>query len=350
MIVAITKRPGEHEVLELKELLGNRGIVENVVVRGDGCSVLSVTGGESLVQTLESSPLVSRVMTITGPWGMVAKEHASDVAPMNAVPGCSFGGTQFSVLAGPCSVEGHQQLLSVAQSVKESGAVGLRGGAFKPRTSPYAFQGLGHQGLEHLAAVRQQTGLSVVTEVMSAGEVERVAAAADMLQIGSRNVQNYRLLEAVGRCDTPVLLKRGMMSTIDEFLGSAEYIYARGNENIVLCERGIRSFEPRLRNTLDLGAVALLKRLTHLPVIVDPSHGTGLSELVAPLAKAALAMGADGLMLEVHSRPEIAKSDGRQSLSVSEFATLMTELAPLAQVLGRTLGSPMTAGHSVSGG
>ena len=255
----------------------------------------------------------------------------------------SIGGDHFVVMAGPCAVESRELLFAAADAVASSGATMLRGGAFKPRTSPDSFQGLGAEGLSLLAEAAQRSGLGVVTEVMDPRDVALVASTASLLQIGSRNVQNFRLLEAVGRSDKPVLLKRGMMSTIDEFLGAAEYIFVRGNENIVLCERGIRGFEPRMRNTLDLASVALLKRLTHLPVIVDPSHGTGLSELVPALARAALAVGADGIMTEVHPRPEAARSDGRQSLSIVEFAQLMKELAPLARVMGRPLASSAEA-------
>ena len=299
MIVAITKRPGKAAADQVIDLAGTMGVVENVVTRGDGCQVLSFRGTEALIEALDRSELVDRVLNVVGHWGMVARENNLH-GPKVQVADYVFDGKFFPIFAGPCSVENHEQLVGIAKSVKSSGAIGLRGGAFKPRTSPYTFQGLGPEGLAHLAATRRETGLPVVTEVMAPEDVELVAASADMLQIGSRNIQNYRLLEAVGRVKTPVLLKRGMMSTIDEFLGAAEYIFARGNENIVLCERGIRSFEPRMRNTLDLASVALLKQLTHLPVLVDPSHGTGLSELVSPMAKAALAMGADGLLLEVH--------------------------------------------------
>ena len=342
MIVVVTKTSDEAVVEALTSLAGTQGVLENVVKRGDGCRVLSFRGGDSLVERFETCPEVSRVVVMTGPWGMIGKSGNEGTRGVS-VGQVSFGGGQFPVIAGPCSVEGLEQLQSIAQSAKESGAVGLRGGAFKPRTSPYAFQGLGSTGLDYLATAGKNSGLMVVTEVMSPEEVPLVAQSADMLQVGSRNVQNFRLLEAIGRTQTPVLLKRGLMSTVDEFLGAAEYIFMRGNENIVLCERGIRSFEPRMRNTLDLAAVALLKQLTHLPVIVDPSHGTGLSELVGPMSKAAVAVGADGLMIEIHPRPELALSDGRQSLSLEEFGQLMKELAPIAQIMGRSLPGPMTS-------
>lgn len=345
MIVVITKNLGADVPDHLNKLVGSQGVLENVVQRGDGRFVVSFQGSDSLIESLSNSPLVDRVHSIKGPWGLIARD-GKETSVVELGPNLQFGGSQFPVIAGPCSVENDTILGQIAESIKESGAAGLRGGAFKPRTSPYAFQGLGQPGLEMLARASRSFSLPVITEVMGPDEVEGVAAQADMLQIGSRNIQNFRLLEAVGRVNTPVLLKRGMMSTVDEFLGAAEYIYMRGNENVVLCERGIRSFEPRMRNTLDLGAVALLKQLTHLPVIVDPSHGTGLSELVTPMSRAAVAVGADGLMLEVHPRPELAKTDGRQTLNFAEFAALMQELEPLALAMGRTLRDSKAASAS----
>jgi 3-deoxy-7-phosphoheptulonate synthase len=240
-------------------------------------------------------------------------------------------------MAGPCSVESRTQMLETAQAVKEAGARLLRGGAYKPRTSPYAFQGMGLKGLELLAEAREVTGLKVVTEVMTPEAVPLVSQYADILQIGARNMQNYGLLNAVGRTQRPVLLKRGMMSTIQELLMSAEYIMSNGNYRVMLCERGIRTFEPMTRNTFDLNAVPLLKQLSHLPVIADPSHGTGRWDLVAPMAKASIACGADGLIIEVHPHPEVAVSDGAQSLKPEKFGQLMRELKPLAEALGREL-------------
>jgi 3-deoxy-7-phosphoheptulonate synthase len=240
-------------------------------------------------------------------------------------------------MAGPCSVESWDQLLAVAEGVKAAGAHVLRGGAFKPRTSPYAFQGLEEEGLRLLAGARKATGLPIVTEVLEPDKVGLVAEYADVLQIGARNVQNFSLLREVGQCGKPVLLKRGMSTTIKEFLLSAEYILAGGNADVILCERGIRTFETTTRFTLDLNAVPVIKKLSHLPVVVDPSHGTGHWEYVAPMAKAGLACGADGLLIEVHNRPEEALSDGPQSLKPDKFARLMGELRVLAGVLGRTL-------------
>jgi 3-deoxy-7-phosphoheptulonate synthase len=253
------------------------------------------------------------------------------------VKGIKFGSAEVVIIAGPCSVENREQMMETAKAVRSAGGVILRGGAFKPRSSPYNFQGLGEEGLKLLQETRSETGLPVVTEVMDTRMVELVAGYADILQIGSRNMQNYPLLKEVGMLRKPVLLKRGMMSTIEEFLLAAEYILNQGNEQVILCERGIRTFETTTRNTLDLGAVPMLKHLTHLPVIVDPSHGTGHRWMVPPMAKAAVAAGADGLIMEVHYKPEEALCDGHQSLSPDEFARLMTDLKKIAQAVGRDI-------------
>ena len=256
------------------------------------------------------------------------------------IGGVQVGGSEIVVIAGPCAVESREQLFETARAVKASGARILRGGAFKPRSSPYNFQGLGEEGLKLLANIRKETGMPVVTEVMDTRQVDLVASYADMIQIGSRNMQNYPLLKEAGMCRKPVLLKRGMMATIEEYLLAAEYILNQGNEQVILCERGIRTFETTTRNTLDLSAVPMLKRLTHLPVIVDPSHGTGLRWMVPSMAKAAVAVGADGLIIEVHYKPEEAICDGYQSLSPNEFAQLMTDLKKIAQALGREISLP----------
>jgi len=256
------------------------------------------------------------------------------VVNINGIP---IGSSSVVIIAGPCSVESHEQLLETAKEVKKAGGVLLRGGAFKPRSSPYNFQGLGKEGIKMLTEMRKATGLPFVTEVMDTRMVEFVAENSDMLQIGSRNMHNYPLLKEVGKLRKPVLLKRGMMATIEEFLLSAEYILNEGNEQVVLCERGIRTFEPTTRNTLDLSAVPMLKHLTHLPVIVDPSHGTGHRWMVPVMAKAAVAAGADGLILEVHFKPEEALCDGFQSLNPDEFSRLMAELKKIAQAVGRDI-------------
>jgi 3-deoxy-7-phosphoheptulonate synthase len=251
--------------------------------------------------------------------------------------GVQVGGSEIVVIAGPCAVESREQLFETARSVKSGGARILRGGAFKPRSSPYNFQGLGEEGLKLLGIIRKETGLPVVTEVMDTRQVELVASYADMIQIGSRNMQNYPLLKEAGMCRKPVLLKRGMMATIEEFLLAAEYILNQGYEQVILCERGIRTFETSTRNTLDLSAVPMLKRLSHLPVIVDPSHGTGLRWMVPAMAKAAVAAGADGIIVEVHYKPEEAICDGPQSLNLNEFTQLMTDLKKIARAIGREI-------------
>ena len=253
------------------------------------------------------------------------------------IGGVEVGGSEIVVIAGPCAVESQEQLFNTARSVQKGGARILRGGAFKPRSSPYSFQGMGEEGLKLLSAIRKETGLLVVTEVMDTRQVELVASYADMLQIGSRNMQNYPLLKEAGMCRIPVLLKRGMMATIEEFLLAAEYILNQGNEQVILCERGIRTFETSTRNTLDLSAVPMLKRLSHLPVIIDPSHGTGLRWMVPAMAKAAVAVGADGLIIEVHYKPEEALCDGQQSLSLNEFTQMMTDLRKIAIAVGREI-------------
>jgi 3-deoxy-7-phosphoheptulonate synthase len=253
------------------------------------------------------------------------------------VNGVEVGGEAIVVMAGPCAVESEEQLAETARLVSSAGATLLRGGAFKPRTSPYSFQGLGVQGLEMLARAREATGLSVVSEVMDTRQVETVSRYADMLQIGSRNMQNFPLLKEAGNSSMPILLKRGMMATIDEYLHAAEYVLSHGNPNIILCERGIRTFETSTRYTLDLNAIPILKERTHLPVIVDPSHGTGLRSLVPTMAKASIAAGADGLLMEVHHHPEEALCDGSQSLFPEQFATLMRDLEKIAAAVGRSI-------------
>ena len=257
--------------------------------------------------------------------------------------GVNVGGSEVVIIAGPCAVESREQLFKTARSVRKSGAHILRGGAFKPRSSPYSFQGMGEEGLKLLFEIRKETGMPVVTEVMDTRQVEMVSQYTDMIQIGSRNMQNYPLLKEAGLCRKPVLLKRGMMATIEEYLWAAEYILNQGNDQVILCERGIRTFETSTRNTLDLSAVPVLKRLTHLPVIVDPSHGTGVRWMVPSMAKAAVAVGADGLIMEVHYNPDGALCDGYQSLSLDEFDNLMCDLKKIAIAVGREILTPDTA-------
>jgi len=266
----------------------------------------------------------------------VSRKSHNDETIVN-INGVHVGGSEIVIIAGPCAVESREQLFETARSVSASGANILRGGAFKPRSSPYSFQGMGEDGLKLLWMISKETGLPMVTEVMDTRQVELVASYADMLQIGSRNMQNFPLLKEAGLCRKPILLKRGMMSTIEEFLLAAEYILSQGNDQVILCERGIRTFETSTRNTLDLSAVPMLKRLTHLPVIVDPSHGTGIRWMVPAMAKAAVAVGADGLIMEVHYNPESALCDGNQSLSLDEFYMLMTDLKKIANAVGRDI-------------
>jgi 3-deoxy-7-phosphoheptulonate synthase len=281
-------------------------------------------------------PGVVDAIPVSKPYKMVGLEwHPSRTVV--SVGAASFGGPEFVVAAGPCAVESADQVLTAARGVRAAGALLLRGGAYKPRTSPYAFRGLGTTGLELLATARELTGLPVVTEVLTPGEVEVVARWADMLQVGTRNAQNFALLEAVGQAGKPVLLKRGMSNTIEEWLLSAEYVLSQGNPDVVLCERGIRSFETATRNTLDLSAVPMVRSLSHLPIVVDPSHATGHRHLVGPMALAALACGADGLLIEVHPDPDEALSDGAQSLTLEQFGSLMAELRRIAPVVGREM-------------
>ena len=324
--------------------------IANVTARIEqlGCRVHLSEGAERTIigvigngRPLDHEPIermtgVERTVPILRPFKLASCEfHPQDTVV--SVNGIEIGGRQVVVMAGPCAVESRDQLLETARAVKEAGAQVLRGGAFKPRTSPYSFQGLGEKGLRLLAEAREETGLAVVTEVMDPHKVPLVTTYADILQIGARNMQNYALLHAVGEAQRPVLLKRGMMSTIEELLMAAEYILSHGNGRVILCERGIRTFEQYTRNTLDISAVPLLKQLSHLPVIVDPSHGTGKWELVEPLSRAAVAAGADGLIIEVHPHPEKALSDGAQSLKPARFAALMRGLRPVAEAVGRTL-------------
>ncbi len=279
---------------------------------------------------------VDRVVPISRPFKLASREFSpqDSIFPLN---GLDISPGQIVIIAGPCSVESREQILEVAHAVKEAGAHALRGGAFKPRTSPYSFQGLGEEGLKYLAEARQQTGLPIVTEVMAPEQVLLVARYADMLQIGARNMQNYALLKAVGLSDRSVLLKRGLSASIEELLMAAEYILSKGNRRVVLCERGIRTFETATRNTTDINAIPVLKAQTHLPVVLDPSHGTGHWEYVTAIARAAVAAGADGLIVEVHPDPDVAVSDGGQSLKPERFAEMVAQVAGIAGILGKEL-------------
>ena len=279
---------------------------------------------------------VEKVMRVQEPFKRANRAFHPEDSIVN-VAGVPIGGKKIQVIAGPCSVESIEQITAVAQDVKASGATLLRGGAFKPRTSPYSFQGLKELGLDYLKAAREATGLPIVTEIMSADKLERFVEDVDLIQVGARNMQNFELLKELGKTNKPILLKRGLAATIEEWIMSAEYIMAGGNDNVILCERGIRTFEHYTRNTLDLSAIPAVKKLSHLPVVVDPSHAAGLWWMVEPLAKAAVAVGADGLLIEVHNNPECALCDGAQSLKPARFAKLMGELKGIAQIVGREL-------------
>ncbi|HWP34211.1 MAG TPA: 3-deoxy-7-phosphoheptulonate synthase [Thermodesulfobacteriota bacterium] len=337
IIVMKPDHQGEEDIARVVQRLEALGYRVHVS-RGTERTIIGAIGDEALLraQPLDALPGVERVVPILKPYKLASREFKPEdtVIPVN---GAAIGGRTVQVIAGPCSVESRGMLLELAHAVKEAGAKFLRGGAFKPRTSPYSFQGLGEKGLEYLAEAREATGLRVVTELMDAADLPLVLRYTDVIQIGARNMQNFRLLSAVGRVRKPVMLKRGFSATIHEFLLAAEYIMTEGNREVFLCERGIRTFETATRNTLDLSAVPLLKEETHLPVIVDPSHATGKWSLVEPLARAAVAAGADGVMIEVHAKPEEALCDGPQALKPERLYRLVKELRQVAAVIGRDL-------------
>lgn len=305
-------------------------------IRGEERTIIGVVGDDRPFdrRIFEAYECVERTVPVLQPYKLASRDYHPYTTPV-ALNGHKMGEDEIHIIAGPCSVEDRTQLLEVAHAVKEAGAAGLRGGAFKPRTSPYAFQGLGEQGLRILAEAREQTGLPIVTEVMAPELVPLVAEYADVLQIGARNMQNYDLLKAAGRTNRSVLLKRGLSATINELLMSAEYVLSEGNAQVMLCERGIRTFETATRNTTDINAIPVLKSLTHLPVILDPSHSTGKWQFVTAIARAAVAAGADGLIVEVHSHPEKAVSDGAQSLTPERFAEMVRQVRAVAQAVGR---------------
>jgi 3-deoxy-7-phosphoheptulonate synthase len=310
------------------------------VIQGTERTVIGAVGssrGKEKLQAMENMPGVENVMPILQPYKLASLEVKPEKTVIPVRNGTSVGGRSVVVIAGPCAVESEEQLIETAKAVKAAGATMLRGGAFKPRTSPYSFQGMEEEGLILLRNARDETGLPIVTEVMKPSDIDIICKYADVLQVGARNVQNFALLKELGKIDKPVLLKRGMMTTIEEFLMSAEYILSAGNSKVILCERGIRTFETATRNTLDLSCVPLLRLRTHLPVVVDPSHGTGHWKLVAPMSYAAIAAGADGLLIEVHPHPEHAVSDGIQSLKPDKFAAMMATLARFAEAADRCL-------------
>jgi 3-deoxy-7-phosphoheptulonate synthase len=293
---------------------------------------------------LEGLPGVQEVIHVSKPYKQVSREWKSESTVVHLPGGVNVGGPDVVAMAGPCSVESERQILDAARAVREAGAVILRGGAFKPRTSPYAFQGMGRPGLKLLAKAREETGLLICTEAMDPDGVGWVSEVADIVQLGARNMQNYSLLKAAGRAGKPVLLKRGISATLTELLLSAEYILAEGNHDVILCERGVRGFDPATRNILDLTAIPMTHKLSHLPIVADPSHGTGLRDQVIPMARAAVAAGADGIIVEVHPDPTKAMSDGAQSLYPQQFAQLMREVRVIAEVVGRRIAEPVPVG------
>jgi 3-deoxy-7-phosphoheptulonate synthase len=337
MIIILKKEASKADAEVLLKLIEDQGL-KPLYMPGSERTVLGALGDERILATLnlDAYPFVDRVLPILSPYKLAGRDlHPHDsVIEVRGVP---FGPGHFSVIAGPCAVESEAQILESAHRVKEAGGCMLRGGAYKPRTSPYSFQGLEEAGLRYLSKASQETGLPVVTEITDIQDIEIVSRYADMLQVGARNMQNFRLLRELGRAKRPVLLKRGMSASYNDLLMSAEYVLSEGNPDVVLCERGIRTFETATRNTLDLNAVPWLKQHTHLPVIVDPSHGTGLRDLVIPMAKAAIAAGADGLIVEMHPQPDHALSDGQQSLYPEQFARLMEQMVRYAKLEGRVL-------------
>lgn len=338
MIIVMKPEATKKEISAVSDKIKSLGYTPHEIV-GVERQVFGAVGderGKAQLQVIESMSGVEDVFPILKPYKLASREVKS-VDSIIIAGGVPIGGKRLAIMAGPCSVESKDQICKTANLVKEAGANFIRGGAYKPRTSPYSFQGLAEEGLKLLAAAKEVSGLPIITEVMNPREVDLVAQYADIMQVGARNVQNFSLLKELGQLKKPILLKRGMMTTISEFLMSAEYILAEGNKNVILCERGIRTFETATRNTLDLSCIPVLKRETHLPIIVDPSHGTGHWYLVESMSRAAVAAGADGLMIEVHPDPVNAYSDGPQSLKPEKFARLMQNIRPFAELMGRTL-------------
>jgi 3-deoxy-7-phosphoheptulonate synthase len=337
MIIVLRRGATEEDVRQIEEAIRALGLTAHIS-RGVERTIIGAIGDERKIdpESFEGLPIVEKVLRILSPFRLVSREFQKEDTVI-AVRGKTVGGKALALFAGPCSVEGHEMMVGIGGRVAAGGATFLRGGAFKPRTSPYAFQGMGEEGLRCLAEAREATGLPVATELMDPRDLDLVARYADVIQIGARNMQNFRLLTEVGRLDKPVILKRGMSATIQEWLMSAEYIASEGNQKIILCERGIRTYETATRNTFDVSALPVVKSLSHLPVIADPSHAAGKAALVPPLAAAAIAAGADGLMIEVHHQPERALSDGPQSLRPDAFAAMVVRLRRVAEAVGRTL-------------
>ncbi len=339
MIVVMQPGSTQEQVDHVVDLVRHMGLKDHVIT-GTNRTVVACIGDKRMVDktAIETAVGVEKIVPILSPYKVASKEVRQEPSEVRiGRNGAVVGGKRLSIMAGPCSIEDRTMLLEAAHAMKEAGAMALRGGAFKPRTNPYSFQGMGEKGLEILAEAGRATGMAVVTEVMSIEQVSVVSRYADVLQIGTRNMHNFNLLQAVGATNKPILLKRGWSATLEEFLLAAEYIIDAGNPNVILCERGIRTHETHVRNTLALATVPAVKRESHLPIIVDPSHGTGHAYLVSSMAKASVAAGADGVMIEVHPDPERALTDGAQSIDLAEFASLMRDLARIAEAVDRTL-------------
>ncbi len=336
MIIVLRPKATEKEIAKLVAVIKAKGLSPHVS-RGKERTVIPVVGDDRILASMPllSYPFVEKVMQVLAPFKLVSRESHPKTTIVRA-RGLEVGGRKIALIAGPCSVEGEAMIVRIAKAVKKAGATGLRGGAFKPRTNPYSFQGLGEEGLRHLATAREETGLAVVTEVLDTRDVELVSRYADVLQVGARNMQNFELLKEVGMSRRPVLFKRGLSATLKEYLQAAEYILSRGNDQVILCERGVRAVEDYTRNTFDLNAIPVLKELSHLPVFADPSQAVGKWNWIHPMSLSAVAAGADGLILEVHDKPEVAMSDGEQSILPSRFASLVKAVRQVARAVGRT--------------
>lgn len=339
MIIVMTQGAGQSQIEAVVARVEEQGFKVHLS-RGEARTIIGVIGADE--HKIQQEPFevmdgVEKTMRVMQPYKLASRDFAPSDTVIHA-NGVAIGGQQIVVMAGPCSVEGRAMIIETAHMVKEAGATVLRGGAFKPRSSPYSFQGLGREGLEYLAEAREQTGLAIITEVMSVDEIDLVGEYTDIFQVGARNNQNYSLLKALGKTNKPVFLKRGISGTINELLMGAEYIMSGGNMQVMVCERGIRTYETLTRNTLDLGVLPLLRAITHLPIVVDPSHGTGVAKAVAPMARAAAATGVDGVIVEVHPNPSKALSDGPQALTFDMFTEMMSDVRKVAAALGQPLG------------
>lgn len=340
MLVVMQHGAAQTDIARVVQIIREMGY-EARPMPGAQRTAIGLVGNDGRVDSsrIQGLPGVANIIHVTQPYKQVSREWRPENTVVQIAPGVSVGGSEVAIIGGPCSVESEEQILAAARAVRDAGGSALRGGAFKPRSSPYSFQGLGKRGLELLALAKRETGLAIVTEAVDEEGAHAAARVADCIQIGARNMQNYSLLKVVGRIGKPVLLKRGMAATITDLLLSAEYILAEGNPNVILCERGIRSFDPSTRNLLDLTAIPVVQRISHLPIVADPSHGTGLRDMVIPMARAAVAAGADGVLVEMHPFPERAMSDGAQSLYPAQFETLVRELRAVASAIGRSITS-----------